>query len=61
MNELELEVGKTYLNGYGEEVTITELNDYEMFVSTTGNWYMEDGSFSPLPSKDDLVKEKTYE
>jgi hypothetical protein len=58
MNSFELEVGKTYINGLNEEITITHINRHELFVSSTDEWYMKDGTFSAIASEFDIVSEK---
>ena len=56
---LKLEVGKTYLDGYGDEVTIVSYDGGRSypFLTDTADDYMEDGRFTPLPSPSDLVSE----
>lgn len=60
--ELKLEVGKTYINGYGRKITIVKYNSgfhFYPFVSSEGNTYTKDGIFSCITpyTKDDLIEE----
>lgn len=56
---LKLEVGKTYLDGYGDEVTIVSYDGGRScpFLTDTADDYTDDGRFAPFPSRSDLVSE----
>ena len=60
MQELKLEVGKTYLNRQGEEVKIIRSADYgyhTIFFDENEEYYYESGNHCGLSEDYDLIKE----
>ena len=63
MSKIKLEIGKTYRNWRGEDVTIVEYDgdsgDLHRYKGSNGQWYTKDGRFNYFleDSLYDLVEE----
>jgi hypothetical protein len=56
---MKLEHGKTYLNGYGQQIQVFQIHEPDSpYRFTDGTWtYTEDGAWCQRPTRWDLVSE----